>query len=124
MRRLKNLGFLLVVLGIVGFGQGSLLGFYPPPTFEDCSDGCTCSVNSLDWTNASAECPDTAGVDECDHGFGECADYCEQTLPAHHFEWFHVEIYCIMNSFGGEGCDPEGLEPPTNWTCSCLCFES
>ena len=123
MKSMKNLGFLAIVIGIVVLGQGSLLGFDPPPQFDNCSKECTCTVDPFYWNRVSAQCPDVAGVNECSYGYDACEDYCDSTLPDHYWDLYEVSIFCIVDYFGGEGCDPVGLEPPTNWVCDCLCFQ-
>jgi len=123
MSKIRNVALVTLVTGFLLCGQGSLLAFYPEPPFYGCDDGCTCGVDYYNWGHVTGACPDTAGAEECDFAFESCYDYCLALGPWIHDIFPQQNPRCWIGNFGGEGCDPEGLEPPTNWNCECWCSE-
>jgi hypothetical protein len=124
MRNARSVVFLALLAALFLTDSQTANAFPPPPPFENCSDGCTCTVDWNNWNHVTAECPDASPADECSYGYSACNYYCNNTLEVWHWEQTQTSVSCWMFDFGGEGCDPPlSLEPPTEWTCDCLCWQ-
>jgi hypothetical protein len=118
MRTIRNGALLILVASVVLTRQSLVFADWPPPTFYDCPDGCTCSPDYDNWNHVVAECPEVAGADVCSYALSACSQYCSTTLPTWWGVWTSEWPSCWLNDFDCEN----SLEPPGNWTCDCLCW--
>lgn len=121
-RTLRNLTFLFLVGGFVVAKQTALFA-YPTPPYNDCPDGCTCTVDSQAWNDVTVECPDASDADICPLIYDSSWQYCEIDLPSWYQEWVppYEPIYC-EGPYSIDGCDYQSLEPPADIHFSCLCW--
>lgn len=125
MRTLRNLAFLVLIAVIFAVDQGELRAYMTPPPFNNCPDGCNCTVTWDNWLEVTGDCPEVASADACPYVLAACGEYCDgvgwwldQAYPQEsHSCGFHELV---------DGCSgPFGLEPPTEeWTCGCYCWVS
>ena len=124
MRTLRNLAFLALVVTMFAVDRGELLASVMTPPFDNCSDGCTCTVTWDNWLEVTADCPDAAPAEECPYGFDACDEYCFD-LGGYLTAYDPPNSYsCGLYEFEGDCEGPLGLEPPTSWLCGCFCWVS
>jgi hypothetical protein len=122
MKTFRNLAFLVLLAGMLAFGQEDVLALTPPDF--DCPSGCECEP-AIDYGSWSGFCENEAGADGvCDDIDWACSSYCEGEYE----DWLHEEFpgysyWCWLETpIPSEGCWPYGLEPPTSFECSCFCW--
>lgn len=119
MKITRSTLFFALVCGLLTLEQGRLIGM----TFFDCPSGCDCEF-SPGYGSVSGDCPDEAGADGvCEDAYDECLQYCDIDYE-NYVNWgsYPQQYSCFMYAFNSSGCWPHGLEPPTSFTCSCLCY--
>jgi hypothetical protein len=124
MKTIRNLAFLLLVAVAVITGQGVGLAMDPPPTIYDCPDGCTCEVDIHNYNHLTGSC-DVGSSMGCAYGLQVCDSYCSDSIPDWYALYYNNQggpLYCWILDPDGFTC-PETLEPPTEFSCDCFCWQ-
>jgi hypothetical protein len=127
MKTIRAVALLVLLAAFVSGADRDILAFYPDPWFDQCPDGCTCTVGHgyENWKDVTIECENDSPADVCDEAWESSYTYCFTDLPnwIEDFVWSEtqqqVDAQCWIVDF--DGCDPLGLDPPATISLECEC---